>query len=513
MPGSEGLKAQALGVPVACAVSICPKDERGRINGAVEMMGNCKMPGIAGARLAPSHRSCARLSQLLVAAAKPGRLFLRDLNNVLRISLLAVFMHLAPPVSAESRPTAIVQIEEYVDAYVEMAAFDGVVLIAEGDSAVYQRAFGRADYRFGTPLEPDARFRIASLSKQVTDYLIGKKVDAERADLDAPLADTLADFPNAERITLRHLIEHTSGVAHTNRLEWMDMGTPMTLSEIMASLAEEPLSFDPGTDSAYSNGGYAVLAAAVEALYRRPFKEVVRTHVAEAGYPSIGHEDGFEVIPQMVHRYAPGPSYGTRVEATPYVTANRIGGGSLYANAEDVWRFFRATYRGDALSAETTQALFPRPSDGDVFITGRSPGALAQVYYDLEDDFAVVTLSSNSGWPGSFNADIVALYRGEDVQLTPFTLDPKPLSGDEIKRVGGNFRAQRFGWEVRIDAQPSGAVFVQGDLRTAFGRTVAGEYHLPVYDWLCAYAEDGSSFTCRQRDPDADIRFSFERVP
>lgn len=430
----------------------------------------------------------------------------------MRLSLLAVIGLLASTAAAQPRLEAVAQIERYVEAYVEMAAFDGVVLIAEGDRVVYARAFGKADYRFGAPLHPDARFRIASLSKQVTAYLVGRMVDAGRADLDAPLTAVLPDFPHADRITLRQLIDHTSGVPHTNRLAWMDMSTPMTLGEIVAGLAAEPLSFEPGTDSEYSNGGYAVLAAVVEALYGQPFGEVVRAEVAAAGYPSIGHEEGFAVVPGMAYRYAPGPAYGARVEAAPYVNANRIGGGSLYAGVADVWRFFRATYRGALLSAATTEALYPRPSDGDVLITGRAPGALAQVYYDLADDLAVVTLSSNSGWPGSFNADVTALYRGEDAALTPFSLDPEPLTPAEVARVRGDFLAERFGWEVRIEAGASGAVFVQDALRTALGRTTTGAYHLPVYDWLCAFADDGSAFTCRQRDPDAEIRFIFERV-
>lgn len=404
------------------------------------------------------------------------------------------------------------QIDAYANAYHEMAIFDGVVLIAEGDEIVYHCAYGLADYRFFTPLSTDTRFRIASLSKQFTQAAIGRLIDADLVSLDAPLAEYLPAFPNAEQITLRQLLDHTSGVPHTNNLTWMDMRAALTLDQIVAGLSEEPLAFEPGTDHAYSNGGYALLAAVMEAITGRTFEYYIDMEFVQNGYPSVGHEAPFAVIPKMAHRYAPGPVYGERVEAPVYVTANRIGGGSMYANAEDTWRFFRAAYAGDLLTQSTTAALFPRPADGDVLITGRSSGALAQVYMHFGSELSVITLSSNSGWPGSFNADIVALYRGEDAGLTPFTLDPYPLPDAFASRYAGTFEMERFGWQVQIEAGEAGLVYIQDDVRTALARTQSGSFHLPIYDWLCDYQADGSQFTCRQRDPDNELRFVFRRA-
>jgi len=401
-------------------------------------------------------------------------------------------------------------IDTYVEAYREMAAFDGVVLIAEGDEVVYRCAYGLADYRFGVPMEPDTWFRIASLSKQFTDAAIGRLVDRGRITLDDPLVAHLPDFPNAERITIRQLVEHASGVPHTNRLSWVDMTAPLTLEEIVAGLAGEPLDFDPGTDSAYSNGGYAVLAAVIEVVSGTSYETFLAAEFGER-FPSVGHENPLEVVDHMAYRYAPGPVYGERVEAPLYLAANRIGGGSLYASAGDVLRFFRAAITGELLSAETTAALFALPDAGHVRITGRSPGVLAQIYLDGDSGLSVVTLSSNSGWPGSFNADVTALYRGEDATLVPFTLDPLPA--DEAGPYTGSFGSERFGWTVRIETTDHGLVFIQDDVRTAFAHTRSGSFHLPIYDWLCDYEADRSGFTCRQRDPDADIRFVFRRVP
>jgi len=392
-----------------------------------------------------------------------------------------------------------------------MAAFDGVVLIAEGDEIVWHQVFGLADYSHSLAMTTESRFRIASLSKQVTQAAIGRLVDDGKLTLQSRLSDFLPEFPNARRMTIKHLLDHAAGIAHTNRLDWMDMSVAMSLDEIIEGLAKEDLLFKPGIDSQYSNGGYALLAKVIEVTSGLSYGEFIAQAFADKGYSSLGHEAANEIVANMAKRYAPGPAYGERVNAEAYVVTNRIGGGSLYANAEDVFRFFRDSFNEDLLSAATTAALFDKPEDGDIRITGRSPGALAQIYMDLDDELTVVTLSSNSAWPASFNEDIVSLYRKQDAALIPFSISERMMPVDDLQTYSGEFGMKQFGWTVSIEPFGGSLIFVQDQIRTAFARTTDGEFHLPIYDWLCRYSAYNTEFECRQRDPDADIRFLFER--
>ena len=404
------------------------------------------------------------------------------------------------------------EIQDYIASYQRMAAFDGVVLIAQGNEIVWQMAFGSADYENARPMSTVTRFRIASLSKQVTQAAIGRLADDGKLTLQSRLADFLPDFPNARRITVRHLLEHTAGIAHTNRLDWMDMSTAMTLDEIVAGLAGEDLQFTPGVDSQYSNGGYALLAKVIEVASGTSYGEFINREFASTGYPSIGDEAAHEAIPDMAKRYAPGPDYGHWVAAQTYITANRIGGGSLHATAEDIFRFFRDSYSGNLLSIDTSREIFEKPADGDITITGRSPGALAQIYLDFENDLTVVTLSSNSAWPGSLNDDVVALYRDEKVELLPARRAENALPPHELRTFAGNFRMQQFGWNVVIEPGSGDLIFIQGDLRTALVRTTDESFHLPIYDWLCRFSAYNTEFECRQRNIKSDARFFFERI-
>jgi len=433
------------------------------------------------------------------------------MHRLLALVALQTLAGFSPDAESRADDQRLQQIETYVAEYVDMAAFDGVVLIAEQDSSVWEKGFGSASYENALPMTAETVFRIASLSKQVTKAAIGRLIDQNKLKLDSRLDEFLPEFPNARRITIRQLVEHSAGIAHTNRLDWMDMRKSMTLDAIVANLANERLLFEPGKGYQYSNGGYALLARVIEIASGTSYGDFIAAEFAARGYPSIGHEVAHVAVASMANRYSPGPVYGERVLADTYVTANRIGGGSLYANARDLLHFFRDTYSGALLSTATTAELFPLPEDGDVQITGRSPGALAQVYLDFDERLAVVTLSSNSAWPASFNTDIVSLYRGDEVSLTPFTLDHATLPDVEWMAVSGDFVADRFGWQVSIVRKDQQFVFVQDQIQTAFARTTDGEFYLPIYDWLCRYGDYGMDFECRQRDPNADIRFNFAR--
>jgi hypothetical protein len=291
----------------------------------------------------------------------------------------------------------------------------------------------------------------------------------------------------------------------------MDMSEPMSLDEIVAGLSREDLLFKPGIDSQYSNGGYALLAKVIEVASGKSYGQYIEQEFAQGQYSSVGDEAAFDIVPDMATRYAPGPVYGERVAAEIYITANRIGGGSLYAAAEDVYRFFRDSYSDTLLSPETSAALFVKPEDGDIQITGRSPGALAQIYMNFDDNLTVVTLSSNSAWPGSFNSDIVSIYRGEGDNLVPFTISAASMPAADLQAFSGQYAMKQFGWTVSIELLEDHLIFVQDKIRTAFALTTDGEFHLPIYDWLCRYSAYNTEFLCRQRDPDADIRFLFER--
>ena len=134
------------------------------------------------------------------------------------LSTFAVALVALSPLAAAQ--DAAERIGDFVTASHAYGLFNGTVLVAEGGEVVYAEGVGEADKSWGIPNTTETTFRIASLTKQFTAALVLQLVETGEIDLDAPISTYLPDYPaaQADRVTVHHLLSHTSGVPeHTTR--------------------------------------------------------------------------------------------------------------------------------------------------------------------------------------------------------------------------------------------------------------------------------------------------------
>jgi CubicO group peptidase (beta-lactamase class C family) len=127
-----------------------------------------------------------------------------------------------PTAAAASAPGAgtpdLAAIDRYVEAHRQATRLPGLALcIVHGDQVVHLRGFGHADPS-GRPVTPQTPFLLASTTKSFTALAVMQLVEAGKVDLDAPVQRylpwfRLADPAASARITVRHLLNHTSGLA------------------------------------------------------------------------------------------------------------------------------------------------------------------------------------------------------------------------------------------------------------------------------------------------------------
>lgn len=179
----------------------------------------------------------------------------------------------------------------------------GAVAVLRDGKLVYARGFGYADVESKTPVQPDALFRIASVSKPITAAAIMKLVEEGRLDLDdrvAPFIAHLAPAPGAsvdprwERITIRNLLNHAGGWDRGRPNGGFDpidrpgiaaaavnAPAPASSETLIRYMKGMPLDFDPGEKFAYSNFGYIILGRVIERASGVPYAEYVRTRVLQ----------------------------------------------------------------------------------------------------------------------------------------------------------------------------------------------------------------------------------------
>ncbi|WP_420634917.1 serine hydrolase domain-containing protein [Candidatus Palauibacter sp.] len=196
---------------------------------------------------------------------------------------LALALALASSAQAQSRPD---RAEAYLRSFHDLRRFNGAALIVDEGAILFEGAFGHADFAGGIANSEATRFRIASLTKQFTAALILRLEEEGLLLVDDPVGRYIEEYPaeNADRITLHHLLTHTSGLpSYTDIPGFMESSaaTPLSPGEILALTWNEPLSFEPGTDFEYSNSGYVLLGWIAERVSGMSYPEALRTYVLE----------------------------------------------------------------------------------------------------------------------------------------------------------------------------------------------------------------------------------------
>jgi CubicO group peptidase (beta-lactamase class C family) len=177
-----------------------------------------------------------------------------------------------------------------VDAYVEgqlrrLNTPGAILAIVEGDRVVHRRSFGKARPRGEAP-SPQTPFFIGSLTKSFTALAVMQLVEAGTVELDTPVRHylpwfRLADSGASARITVRHLLNQTSGLPSLlGELNLLDFDSSPGAEERQArALAKAKLSHPAGSKCEYSNLNYNVLGLIVEAASGQPYEAYVQEHI------------------------------------------------------------------------------------------------------------------------------------------------------------------------------------------------------------------------------------------
>lgn len=326
------------------------------------------------------------------------------------------------PDSATADPASVnIRLQQLADAFAGNGDFSGVVAIARNGELRGHAAVGRKES--GDPYLPDldTSFHIASVSKTFTAAAIRALVSDGLLAMDDTIADHLADYPSGELITIRQLLDHQSGIPDYWKLA--DVSATMARSpstqELVRWLAAQPLAFEPGSQSAYSNSGYAILAAVIESVARQPYHTFLEKRV----YPSAGLQrtSAYNNDADVGGRL---PDFKPRMSqpSQPYDPAILVGAGSLKSTANDLLRWCDA-FLTDYLDAATPKLLHGwgvRQENGRQHAeqTGRNPGFSAHIRAYPDARTCVVVLSNlESEAVTAIGAGAAAIAFGDPVTL------------------------------------------------------------------------------------------------
>lgn len=262
----------------------------------------------------------------------------------------------------------------------------GMIAVATDPGGRWRGRAGVGDVTTGARPNIGGRFRIGSVSKTFTATLVLKLAAKGRLALDDPISKYLPGLlPYPEPITIRQLLQHTSGLPRDQAAEYTWVTWPEIDTERFVHFGEveaiddstvQPLLFAPGTGWSYSNTGYNVLALLVERLTGRPFEQLLAAwitgplHLDDTFLPR-----DFPLVPGAAMRgyeqLYPAPHALTDV--TAYNLTRYFGAGDIISSAADLNRFFHALLGGELLPADLLaqmETTVPWPGTGGAIAYG-----------------------------------------------------------------------------------------------------------------------------------------------
>lgn len=316
-----------------------------------------------------------------------------------------------------------------LEAAVAKRAFSGVVTVDVGDRRVLERAEGFAHRAFAVPNTPQKQFAIASGSKAFTALAVWRLIEDGALRLDTAVREILgADLPLIdERVTIEHLVTHTSGIGDylDEEADWeaSDFVLPLPVHTLTSAEAFLPMldgfeeSFAPGERFAYCNGGYVVLAIVIERVTGEVYHDAVRRLVFERA--GLRHTD-FLRLDELPATAALGYLFetGDRVN-TLHLPVLGNGDGGAFSTADDLHRFWRALLAGDIVSpsalAEVTRPRHDVPAEkmrsaAGVFLHATGPALYIEGYDtgvsfrsthipETQTTVTVIGNTSEGAWP------------------------------------------------------------------------------------------------------------------
>jgi D-alanyl-D-alanine carboxypeptidase len=260
----------------------------------------------------------------------------------------------------------------------------GAIVVVRTPDGIRERAAGLAELEPRERMQPTLRFRIASVTKTFVATVVLQLEAEGRLRLDDTVERWLPGLvPNGGSITLRQLLNHTSGLFSFNEDEdytkalIADPGRSWSPREVLSVAFSHPPLFAPGTGWSYSNTNYVVLGLVIEAVTGSTLElQLEQRILTPLKLQATSFPAGPEIEGPFAHGYV-GPHPGLPIAEGTLLDVSSIlnpsfawGMGNMVSNAPDLTRFFAALLQGRLLPARQLAEMKTGSSGNAVYGLG-----------------------------------------------------------------------------------------------------------------------------------------------
>lgn len=309
------------------------------------------------------------------------------------------------------------RLDDYLTSAHAQNHFNGNTLVAAHGKILLQKSYGLSNFAKDIQHDEHTVFSIASVTKQFTAAVILQLQEAGKLSVNDTLSKYFPDIPSAKKITLKHLLTHTSGlydyVADIDEEDSAIACNPVNKQLVPDIISAHKPYFKPGADYRYCNSGYYLLGLIIEKVTGKSYEQNVRDIIFTP--LQMGHSF-------FDFRHMPGTQIATgykeiskdqQTEAVAWRWDSTVtyAAGGIYSTTADLYKWTQAIAQRKILSAASWQAMLTPYANtygyginvdsvfGKVFYAhgGGIPGFISYVSYFPADDVSIILLC-NQGW-------------------------------------------------------------------------------------------------------------------
>jgi len=289
-------------------------------------------------------------------------------------SALTCFLFLVFTFNSSAQPDITglqTKLNQTIDSLYTASKVPGIAVAIWTPNLAYKYVIGKADLKTSVERKFDDKIRIGSITKTFVATVILQLVDESKIGLDDKLDIYYPDYPNSENITIRQMLDMTSGipdyienpeVLKSFLYDRLDKYTPAQLYDITKSMTP---TFAPGTGWNYSNGNYNILGMMIEKVTRNKIEnEIIKRVLVPLGLINTS----YPLLPEMTGQYNHGYMRDTLakefVDVTVMDPSITWAAGCMISNIDDLKIYGDALAKGNLLSPEIQEERLKWVSTG-----------------------------------------------------------------------------------------------------------------------------------------------------
>ncbi len=417
-------------------------------------------------------------------------------------------------------------IDSYIETQMRNLHIPGISLaVVRSGRIIKTKGYGLANIEANSAATPKTVYEIGSMTKQFTATAVMMLVEEGKVKLDDKITKYFPDMPQAwNRITVRHLLSHTSGIqnhvavpGYLNRFKTnLSFETTPTREEILKEFFKLPSEFEPGETWAYDNTGYYLLGFVIEKASGKSYYQFLDERIFKPlGMNATRNTDTRPIVPNRASGYEwVNDKFENRPPLLPTIA---FSAGTILSTVEDMAKLDAALYTEKLLKKSSLEQMWTPAEINDGALAsfdygfgwfidnyhghrilqhaGGTPGFSSVIYRFTDDKLTIIVLSNHSDrFLDQIAIDIAGIYVPA-LKRPEGKTDPDPNTTLKLKEVMSNLLNGKHDADLFT---PPMRLFLKTSTGKGFWQWAA--YHGGLTSFTFSAREDaGNSYLLRYR--------------